>query len=111
MEENEKRDIDPSTDAELIKLAKQRFDLAVAAESENRKQELEDLEFLTGEQWPMEIRHQRMNDMRPCLTVNKLPQFVRQITNDQRQNRPSVKVNPCDSEADVDTAIIYQGMI
>lgn len=111
MDQNEKRDIDPSTDTALIKLAKQRFDLAVDAESENRKQELEDLEFLTGEQWPMEIRHQRMNDMRPCLTVNKLPQFVRQITNDQRQNRPSIKVNPCDSEADVDTAKIYQGMI
>ena len=33
-------------------------------------------------------------DSRPCLTVNRLPQFVRQVTNDQRQNRPSIKIRP-----------------
>ncbi len=111
MDQNEKRDLDPSSDEDLIKLAKQRFQICVEAEAYNRKLELEDLQFLTGDQWPMEIRNSRMTDMRPCLTVNRLPQFVRQITNDQRQNRPSIKVNPCDSEADVDTAAIYQGMI
>jgi hypothetical protein len=111
MDLNEKRDLDPSSDEELIKLAKQRFQVAVEAETENRRQELEDQQFLTGEQWPMEIRNQRMLDMRPCLTVNRLPQFIRQVTNDQRQNRPSIKVNPCDSKATVDTAKILQGMI
>jgi hypothetical protein len=36
---------------------------------------------------------------------------VRQVTNDQRQNRPSIKVNPVDDKADIDTAKILQGLI
>jgi hypothetical protein len=48
---------------------------------------------------------------RPCLTVNKLPQHVRQVTNDQRQNRPSGKVIPADDHADVEVAEIFNGMV
>lgn len=106
-----KIDLDPSDDEELVKLAKRRFDIAAEFESESRRNELDDLEFMVSEQWPDDIRQSRMMDQRPCLTINKLPQFVRQITNDQRQNRPSIKVNPCDSKADGDTAKILQGMI
>lgn len=101
----------PLSDEELIRIAKHRFNLAVEAETQNRSDELDDQRFMTGEQWPLEVRTQRQIDQRPCLTINRLPQFVRQITNDQRQNRPSIKVNPCDSLADGDTAKILQGMI
>jgi hypothetical protein len=45
------------------------------------------------------------------LTVNKLPQHVRQVTNDQRQNRPSGKVIPADDHADVEVAEIFNGMV
>jgi hypothetical protein len=48
---------------------------------------------------------------RPCLTINKLPQHVRQVTNDQRQNRPGAKVIPVDDKADVEIADIFNGMI
>jgi hypothetical protein len=48
---------------------------------------------------------------RPCLTINKLPQHVRQVTNDQRQNRPGAKVIPVDDNADVEVADIFNGMI
>jgi hypothetical protein len=48
---------------------------------------------------------------RPCLTINKLPQHVRQVTNEQRQNRPSGKVIPADDKADVQVAEIYDGMV
>lgn len=117
MSENPKKDDEsksldkPMSDEELIKIAKERFNIAVEAESENRKHELDDQRFMIGDQWPSEIRNQRFLDSRPCLTINRLPQFVRQVTNDQRQNRPSIKINPCDSEADIDTAKIFQGMI
>jgi hypothetical protein len=48
---------------------------------------------------------------RPCLTINKLPQHVRQVTNDQRQNRPSGKVIPVDDKADIEVAEVFNGMV
>ena len=48
---------------------------------------------------------------RPTLTINKLPQHVRQVTNDQRQNRPGAKVIPVDDNADVEVAEVFNGMI
>jgi hypothetical protein len=33
------------------------------------------------------------------LTENRLPQFMRQIVNSQRQNRPSISVKPANSQA------------
>jgi len=48
---------------------------------------------------------------RPCLTINKLPQHVHQVTNEQRQNRPSGKVIPADDKGDVKVAEIYEGMV
>jgi hypothetical protein len=48
---------------------------------------------------------------RPCLTFNKMPAFIRQVVNDARQNKPSVKVHPQDSGADKRVAEIYDGLI
>jgi len=48
---------------------------------------------------------------RPCLTINKLPQHVKQITNEQRMNRPGIKVIPADDKSDVDMAEVYNGVI
>lgn len=52
-----------------------------------------------------------MADGRPCLVVNRIPQFIHQVANDQRQNRPSIKVHPEDDQADVETAKVLQGGI
>jgi hypothetical protein len=57
------------------------------------------------------IRKQRELDGRPCLTVNKLPAFIRQVVNDARQNKPAIKVSPQDSNADPHTAEIITGLI
>lgn len=95
----------------ILRIARERFQLVVEAESEIRKDGLEDLEFRAGHQWPSELKQERDLDARPCLTINRIPQFIRQITNDQRQNRPSIKVFPIDDKADVDTAKILQGLV
>lgn len=78
---------------------------------QDRRAALDDIRFRAGEQWPIEIVTQRQKDKRPCLTVDKLNQYVRQIVNDGRQNRPSIKVRPVDSKADVPTAEVFQGLI
>jgi len=78
---------------------------------DNRKAALDDIKFAAGDQWPEEIVTQRGKDKRPCLVVDKLNQYVRQIVNDGRQNRPSIKVRPVDSGADIATAEVFQGII
>lgn len=101
------------SDEKLLEEAKARFKLAEEAESENRRLALDDLEFFAGNQWPEQIKNERSRGPhpRPCLVINRMPQFVRQVTNDQRQNRPSIKVKPVDDRADVETAEIIQGLI
>jgi len=109
--QDQEKPTEPKNDEDLLATARKRFDLCVEAESENRKLALEDLEFRTGNQWPAEIKAERNQQGRPCLTINRLPQFLRQVTNDQRQNRPAIKVSPVDDRADVETAKIFQGLI
>ena len=110
------------TSADVLATARSRLDLAMSALSESREDEIDDLKFYAGSpdnhwQWPADVlatrgavQGQTIN-ARPCLTINKLPQHVRQVTNDQRQNRPGAKVIPVDDDADIEIADIYNGMI
>jgi len=110
------------SDSDVLSTARDRLSMAISAYSESREDELDDLRFYAGSpdnqwQWPADVlatrgavQGQTIN-ARPCLTINKLPQHVHQITNDQRQNRPSVKVIPVDDNADVEVAEIFNGMV
>lgn len=102
----------------ILEELRERMNAAIAAYSESRENELDDLKFYAGSpdnqwQWPSDVLSTRntINGARPCLTINKLPQHVRQVTNDQRQNRPSGKVIPVDDKADVRVAEVYNGII
>lgn len=99
------------SDEKILEQALARFKLAEEAEQDIRTKALEDLEFSAGKQWPDEVVKDRQLDGRPCLVINRIPQFIQQITNDQRQNRPSIKVHPVDDAADVETAKVIQGLI
>ena len=99
------------TDEDPLQEIRDRYKEAEEYWSDNRSAALEDIRFGAGEQWPEEIVAQREKDQRPCLVVDKLNQYIRQIVNDGRQNRPSIKVRPVDSGADIETAKVYQGII
>lgn len=102
----------PDSDDDLLKEAREAFQCSADAESENRQTALEDIRFArAGEQWPEKIIRQREIEGRPCLTINKLPAFIRQVVNDARQNKPSIKVHPADSGADPETAEVINGLI
>lgn len=96
---------------DIIATAKKRFQHCQEAESENRDLALEDLEFVEGEQWPDDVKSEREKEGRPCLVINKTPLYVRQIVNEIRQIRPSIKVRGVDSSSDPETAEIINGMI
>ena len=96
---------------DVLATARQRFRYAQEYESYNREQALEALEFIEGDQWPRAIKEEREKDNRPCLVINRVPAFTRQVTNDIRQIRPAIKTRPVDSQADPDTAEALMGMI
>ena len=95
----------------VLDTALDQFQEAQSATDLNRRDAAEDIRFgRLGDQWPKEIRKQRQLEGRPCLTVNRLPAFVRQVVNDARQNKPAISVVPVDSGADVDTADVIGGL-
>lgn len=104
---------DKDSDEAILKEARERFALCVEESANERSRMKEELRFSAGQQWPDEIRNARENDpngARPCLTMDKIGQYVRQVVNDARQNKPSIKVRPVDSGADVEVAELLQGL-
>jgi len=101
-----------SEDDDLLRAALEDFRLCEDAENDNRTAALEDIQFSRlGIQWPADVARQRQIEGRPCLTINKLPTFIRQVVNDARQNKPSIKVHAADSGADPATAELINGLI
>lgn len=95
----------------IIAEVKKRFELSIAADGQNHTEALDDLRFLKGEQWPEKQRRIREADGRPCLTINKLPTYLQQVTNDQRQNRANIKVSAAGMNSDPKTAELLAGAI
>lgn len=97
---------------DLLAAARKDYERCREAWRDNQDQAREDLRFARlGEQWPAAIEAQRTREQRPCLTFNKMPAFVRQVVNDARLNKPSIRVHPQDSGADRRTAEILNGLI
>lgn len=94
----------------VIDLAMERFQFTAMSEKDNRQAMKADTEFYVSDQWDATIKNNRMTGQRPCLTVNRLPQFTRQITNGLRQNMPSVRTIPV-NDSDEDVAKIFDGMM
>jgi hypothetical protein len=96
---------------EVLTEAKAFLAFCLEADGENHRNGLDDLKFLSGDQWDEADRRSRSipGSERPCLTVNKLPTFLHQVTNDLRQNVPGIKVSPVDDGADVKVAEVLQG--
>jgi hypothetical protein len=105
----EEKKPEDTKDDDFLAQAIKRYDAAYERDEENIKEAYSDLEFQAGEQWPAEAKTAR--DGRPCLTVNRVPQFVRQVTGDIRQMRPSIKCVPVDNRGDKDTAEVLAGMV
>jgi hypothetical protein len=99
-------------DKDILDQAKDDFKRCYDAESSQRKVSEEDLEFaILEKQWPETVKSQRENEDRPCLTINRLPAFIRQVTNDSRLNRPTINVKPTGDGASTMTARILNDLI
>ena len=93
-----------------IEEAKQFLRLCNDSDSNNRAEALDDVRFAAGDQWPVDVQNSRVLEARPCLTINKLDAYVRQICNQQRQQRPRIKVHGMNNESDAKVAEIITGI-
>jgi hypothetical protein len=81
------------------------------ADTMNRQEALEDLKFGGGDQWPVELQNSRNLESRPVITVNKVDNYCRQVSNQQRQQRPRIKVHATNTHDDMVDAQTIQGII
>src|ERR1019366_614500 len=86
-------------DEKIVQEAKDRFKKCQDWESDFRRLYLMDVKFANadsdnGWQWPDDLRRDREVNKRPALTINKTSRLVSMITNDARQNKPSVSIKP-----------------
>ena len=103
-----------SADDKLLDEAREVFADIVDAESSDRERYKRAQEFAAGAQWDEAIRRAREADpfgARPCLTFDKVGQYRKQIVNDARQNKPSIKVIPAGESADGEVAEILSDVV
>jgi hypothetical protein len=80
------------------------------AESTDRSEQLEDLKFSLGDQWVQQMQNQRTIDHRPWFTLNETDTYIRQVSNQMRQQRPRIKAQGVNSSADAKIAEIITGI-
>ena len=101
-----------SGDSDVIADCREALRLCMNADDAERSLSLAELEFEAGEHWTAEeIAARDSPPQRPRLTTNTLPAILHQVTNDNRQNRQSIKVHPVDDKADPEIADILEGLI
>lgn len=102
---------DITHEQKIINKAVAYLQLCIDADSNNRSNGIADLRFSkAGEQWPVETQDSRQLEQRPWLTINKVETFCQQVVNQQRQQRPRIKVHAVDDIADVKIADIISGL-
>lgn len=100
----------------IITEARQRFEHAKEVWSPIYDRCRDDLRFsdpTNPQQWPEATRREREQSeggARPCLTFDQTGQYVRQVINTARRNRPAIKYIPVDDESDPELAEVLQGL-
>lgn len=92
--------------------AKEKHRDAKEAFREMRAQMLEDLKFSNPakpEQWEESIKTLRAG--RPCLTFDQTNQYIAQVVNDSRQNKPSIHCLPSDANGAIKVAQALEGIV
>lgn len=100
-----------SATSDVVTTALAQYQYAYEYNRDNANAAYEDLRFAAGDQWPGDVERQRKAAGRPCLTVNMVPKFLRQVTGDIRQMRPAVRVIGVDDNGDMEKAEAYQDII
>lgn len=98
------------TDKEILEESKKRFDQCSTYWSEYRQKVKDIARFISGDQWTYESRQNYENSGFAAITSNRIPTFLRQITNEVRKNTPTIQVDP-KTDADQKKAELINDLI
>ncbi len=111
----------PSKKLDRTASARERFKRCAEHEDKQRKQILACKNFRAGNQWPDEIRIQRQGvpaiqgqaaqPPRPMLTIDRISQPTRQVSNGVKSANFAMNVQPNGYGSDDDTADIFKGIL
>ena len=112
-EEDDDDEVQSASDKAILEEACERYERIYDDDKDNRDAHREDFHFVytPGRQWQADVKAMRDKWKEPSLEFNQLKQFVHQVVNDQRQNRPGIRVHPASGEASEEVADIVQGMV
>lgn len=92
--------------------AKKQFDKCQTAEALNRQRARDDIAFaLDLDQWPAGAASARKQAGKPTLSSPLPAKYLRDIVNQARALRPSVRVKPVDNKADKLVSRVMEGLI
>ena len=97
------------TSDQILEQARKQFASDAEWERELRDEYKEDRRFEVGLQWPPGKAEERIAVGRPAIVDNPLPMYVQQLTNEIRQNRPSLGFTPVE-DADEEMTKLLEGM-
>lgn len=84
--------------AEIVRefMVKVRARWAASSTSEDvqRRRSLEEVLFNSGKHWDPDIYKERTGKERICLEVNRTPQYLNQVSNEEKLTRPTMKFKP-----------------
>ena len=95
---------------EILNEAKSRYDYSETQWGEMKQKNTELLQFISGEQWTYTARQNFENAGYSAMTSNRIPTFLRQITNEIRKNTPEIQIDPRD-DADEQKAEMLNDLI
>src|SRR5882724_1067117 len=95
----------------IIEEALERFKIASEAEEETRRRGKICDEFsIKLEQWTEAAKLSRGEGNQSTLVLDQTNKFIRSVTNEQRMNRPQIKISPTDDDTE-ETAEIIEGVV
>lgn len=95
----ETKENSPKKVEDFLRVARKRAARAITYWNENFDVAKKDLEFLYGVgHWDAEAEKERTGEGRPCLVINQLPQYKRQIVNEMRRSTPRINVVPVNAD-------------
>lgn len=91
---------------EKIKLANERFTLAQTYWKDHFNQAKLELDQLAGDQWDQRTKYLREQDGRPCLTLNRISNFIRNLNTRNREANLQIKIS--DENDDETTKVVNE---
>ena len=109
----QRQDLDPRADADLITQARERFAWAEEHEADERAQHLDALKFRAGDHWPAVLQQGQEPDQPAPLTmvIDRLNPMIQQVLNAYRRSPLAMRVRPKGGGAEKKVADILEGKL